>query len=156
MLYQFSNKQEASMSQKLIHILSLTTLLSHQVADAANFENEASRSQMYQLQKKTLGFDPKYAINTLNFLASIGVDKFNIDGTVVISTFDLPDLMTNANFEGLRVKLIANVDGEWLRVHLKGEETHQKTLLNNDEANRILELSKMFNFRCDMDGKVGR
>jgi len=145
------------MSQKLlIHALSLTTLLSHQIAYSADLEQEATRSQAYLLQKKTLGFDPKEALNTLNFLAAIGVEKFNIDGTVVVSTYDLPELMTNANFEGIRVKLIANVDGEWLRVHLKGTESHQKTLLNNEEANRILELSKMFNFHCDMDGKVGR
>lgn len=102
------------------------------------------------IQKRLVGFDPKQAVDTLTYLYQSGVERFESDGSVIISLDMVPDIMQTASTDGIEVRIL-QAQGERARIKFAAHNE------NNFDRNRIeeaKELANTYQLKCDMDGKV--
>ncbi|WP_374078150.1 hypothetical protein [Bdellovibrio bacteriovorus] len=101
------------------------------------------------IQKRLVGFDPKQAVETLSYLHGSGVQRFETDGSVLVSATMIQDLMETAAVDGIEVRILKLQD-QIVKVKFAAHD------LNKFDRSRIgeaKELANAFDLKCDMDGK---
>lgn len=101
------------------------------------------------IQKRIVGFDPKQASTTLQLLKESGIESFERDGSIIVTTEALPNIMDAANFDGLKVRIL-DAHQEGIRLKFAAD---QNASLNTDE-DLVKSLAQYYQLKCDMDGKV--
>lgn len=145
----------------LFGILSIQSLFAATTAQAVTFApaprdlgnnsttSPAALNAERIIQKRLVGFDPKQAIETLTYLRNSGVKQFENDGSLLVSSEMLQDIMVTAAADGMEVRIL-NFQNQQAKIKFAAHDVN-----NFDRAriNEAKDLAQSFRLKCDMDGK---
>lgn len=149
-----------AMSSALLGILSIQNLLGN-TAHAASLSGSQFKNNISQndnasinsvdriLQKRIVGFDPKQAIETLSYLHSSGIQRFEKDGSLNLPVDLIEDLMATASSDGIEVRILG-VNNNTMKVKFAAYDIGR---FDRDRIDEAKELANIFQLKCDMDGK---
>ncbi|QDK39340.1 hypothetical protein [Bdellovibrio sp. NC01] len=112
---------------------------------------QQSPAQMAEriIQKRIVGFDPKQAVETLSYLNEAGVERFEKDGSVLVTPEMIQDIMEVATVDGIEVRIL-NVEEELVRVKFAA---HDLNKFDRTKIEKARQLAERYVLKCDMDGK---